>query len=137
MWSDFNACRLAAEKYALERAHNPSTYPPIEIVKIEISMQPSDVCEVGPNRLVLEEDRLYRHWGVGIANAFASLDIPEEDAESFVYVIKRSGKTKKVIDENMSDVVTSGPFTFIKHDRDMVHAKLLLGSNLAGEWKIR
>jgi hypothetical protein len=105
--------------------------PELEIVTFEMKTVETGVQVPDVDPITVRVTRLHRFVGSAVGTAFERLVDSRIDGMEFNYAVKRRGKTKDLIDGRLSDSFSFSTVTFIKTEEDLMHAKLLLGSNFA------
>ena len=137
-WYDKEDAIKAYHEYELYNTATDGSFPDLELVTHEIRPEPVSTDDLTICPIRKEHDRILRHHGLTLAQAYEKLDNEKlKEDPLFAYAIKRKGKSKELIDSaELDNAVSSGVYTFVRSEADALHVRLLIGENFDRMWRL-
>lgn len=138
-WVNREDAIKAFNEYEIFRLSSDKKLDDIELAILTAIPSVTSVEELTISEFEKEHDRIFRHFGLTLAQAYSKLK-PEQygDDPCYAYVVKRRGQSKELIDSaELDNVASASVFTFVRTENDALHVKLLLGDNFDRLWSLR
>lgn len=125
------------EATSLNKEEYGDLFPKVELIKLVYEPIAVSIAPQIPSKKISEYNKLYKRYGITIANAFLQSKIEEQFDGEFRYVVKYKGNGRKYIKiAEVENVELSLGFAFVKTDDAFMHLQLILGESYVKHWEL-
>jgi hypothetical protein len=127
-------------KYEIERrcrAEGLSELPKLEMVELRAVFTVATTSEIEIDDNIIQAERIKRIHGTVVGDAANILVQRGERLADFEYAIKRKGSTFLLLQESMPEARNANMVTFLKSEKDLFQAKLLISESITKVYKLR